>query len=277
MGGVTVDADRDAVLDELEALAGEPIPGLRERLKGLLPHEFDTAAAHWRRELPRAVRRVAIQEAHGGFIAERQRRAAVLSESLVKVLAGPSRTLEENVPLQADHRTGALSVGQWPNLDTDSCRRATPVPGNERLREFLRQVEHLPARLEPFTVEEEVFCQLHGTPHPAALVFAGIEDVEAAGLTPCGCGGDPAKHRYQVKDVRLRILPFIWGPGAEFDAPCPEAEEDVSALVRVGHVKDRQTKSSKDPEVTPTSGPEEILAARLEELASGGGAREKGT
>ena len=261
-----VDTDRDAALDELEALAGRPIPGLRNKLGGLLPHEFAEAVAYWRVELPRAFRQVAIQEAHAPFIRERETRAAALGECFTKVIAGPNGVLEEPVPVVADPRMGSLSEGQWSVLDTDSCRRATPLPGRERFREFLRSIEHLPLRLEPFSEEEEGFCNLHRAPHPGALIFAGIKDVRKVGLTPCRCRGDPAKHRFQVKDVQLSVAPFVWGPGAEFDLPCPEAEQDVSASVRVGHVVDRLAKRPKEPEAPPPPTAERVLKARMAEL-----------
>ena len=261
-----MEADRAADLDALEALAGRPIPGLRHQLKNLLSHEFDAAMAYWRIELLRAARQVAIQEAHREFIHERKKRAAAISAHSTKVLAGPSGVLEEPVPVVADPRTGVLSEGQWSVLDTDSCRRATPLPGRERFREFLRSLEHLPLRLEPFSEEEEGFCNLHRASHPGALIFAGIKDVRKVGLTPCRCRGDPAKHRFQVKDVQLSVAPFVWGPGAEFDLPCPEAEQDVSASVRVGHVVDRLAKRPKEPEAPPPPTAERVLKARMAEL-----------
>ncbi len=66
---------------------------------------------------------------------------------------------------------------------------------------------------------------------------------------------------------------------ADRNAVLDELEDlaDLEALVRVGMVEDRQAKSPMEPapKAPPTPGLKEILAARLEELASGGGAPER--
>lgn len=267
--------DSESAIQELEDFIGHPLgPPERELIGDLTPGERVRYLRKRKTELGQAKRAVAIQQAHAALIRKREKLTLAISERLTKVLGGASRTVEEPVPLQVDPRTGALSVGQWPDVDTDTCRRATPVPGREHLREFLQSQEHLPLRLEPFTVEEDVPCTLHGAAHPAALVFAGIEDARKLGLSPCSCGGDPAKHRYQAKDVQARVGPYVWRPGTEFDSPCPEADQDLETFVRAGHVENRLKGRKEAPEAPAPPSAAEVLAARLEELASGRGAKE---
>ncbi len=265
------DPEAEALL-ELEEALGEAL-GPHERelihaaaLRGDLGQYVEDRALMFRR----ARRDVALQAAHGRFIADRRKLAEALSEGLTKIVAG-GRTLEERVPVSVHHRSGALQVGSRPPPPEDgsgSCLDSTDLPGQQELLELFSLVEHLPVKLEAFSSEmEPVECTKHDT-HLGALAFAGIPDVQELDLEPCVCktGGT---HRYRATSVKIAVPPFAWGPGTEFDAPCPEAEADLEKFVATGAVVDLLAKHPKEaPEAPPTPGPEEMLAVRLEELTA---------
>ncbi len=263
-----------AIIEALEDLAGDHL-GEHERMviRDLSPPERVRYYRQRERELEKDLRTVAIQEAHRAFLRGREKLATVLSSKLTMVVAGLTQTLEEAVPIDWECQTGKMGIGQWPPLPRgrESCLRTTSLAGLQQFEELLRQADHLPPKLEAFTVKEDVDCILHrGGPHPAALVFEGIPDVEALGLKPCSCGGTPEKHRYRVTDVRLRVGPFVWPPGSYFDSPCDEAEEALSKYVVSGSVKDLRAKGKAPVKPTEPS-PQRVLEARLEALGTQGG------
>ncbi len=261
----------DAVIEALEVLVGDSLGGHEEMvIRDLSPPERMRYFRQRERELKKALQIAAIQTSHVAFLQGREELTKVLTARTTLVIAGLTDTLEEKVPYDSDRQTGKLTDGAWPVLERgrESCLRAFKIRGEmlQTFKDHLLRFDHLPSKLEAWTVKEDIECTLHRGSHPAALVFDGIEDVRELGLTPCSCGGKPEKHRYRVVDVRLRVGPFVWPPGTYFDSPCEEADEDLGKFVASGSVVDLRAKA-KAPEKAPELSPQEVLDARLEQLA----------
>ncbi len=263
---------KDAIA-QLEALGVTLEKYERETIDEMTPEERTRYVEKREPEMKGFLATTRIKETHREFMHGREELARVLSERLTKIIPAPNMLLEEKVRVVVHHRSGKLQLGSRPPPPKDgswSCLDSTGVPGQRQLLELFRIVEHLPARLEPWTTEvEAIGCVKHDS-HAAALTFAGWENVEEeTGLAPCACGGVPAKHRYQARDVRIHIGPYGWSPGEFFDAPCAETEEELEAFVRTGHLVDRHLKQPKKPAPkAPAPSAEEMLAARLKELGA---------
>lgn len=210
----------------------------------------------------------ALREEHQAFLGERNKLAKALSARLVKVISSGDRTVEMEIPLRVDKRTGRIIPDDLPPLPRgeSNCLHDSSQPAPGRLVEFLKQLGHVPPQMEAFATEPEpIHCGRHPGGHLAGLVFLGLV-LEEEGLKPCPCQmGTP--HRFKVVDVRLRVGPWLWTPGTLFDSPCPEAEEDLSKYKGSGMVVDLQAKKEKAPTEPSKPSAEDALRERLGELA----------